>query len=206
METTYQEAGDYPDMHYEYIYDDLFKQEDVNNLVLPEPKNVSDDVVEFKEKVHRRASKQIDIPLSDLDNYAQIALENGVRLHRLLELVSFTTRDTSFIKDKKDREIIDRVLALSIFNGVTEENVKKEFTYYDEKNSTFGSVDLLMEKDGLYYIVDYKTSNIDDPHYEEQLFTYRDNLKAILKKEDKDFKMILLSILEGVIRVVPNRV
>lgn len=202
METTYQEAGDYPDMHYEYLHDDLFKQEDGACLVLPAPKNVSDDVVEFKEKVHRRASKQIDIPLSDLDNYVQSVIENGVRLHRLLELVSFTTRDTSFIKDKKDREIIDRVLALSIFDGVTEENVKKEFTYYDEKNSTYGSVDLLMEKDGLYYIVDYKTNNIDDPHYEEQLLTYRDNLKDILKKEDKDFKMILLSILKGEAREV----
>ena len=61
------------------------------------------------------------------------ALRYGEKLHRYLELVNFTSKDTSWIKDPEDRALISRVLALPLFAKVGEAKLYHEYAFYDQE-------------------------------------------------------------------------
>ena len=160
-----------------------------------------DKEIVFVKKERKRASMK---PV-DTENEVTEALERGVRLHRLMELVSFTTRDTSFIKNVHDRKMIDSILSLPLFDGVSEDMVNKEFAYFDEEYSTSGSIDLLIRnKDNTFTIVDYKTNDIDKEEYDEQLKTYRRNVLSIFGTKENQVRMVLLSLRTGKTREVKD--
>ena len=64
-----------------------------------------------------------------------------------------------------------------------------EFVYDDSK----GIIDLLIEYDNHYTIVDYKLKNTQDDAYLKQVKGYKDYLKSITNKEIKTY---LYSILD----------
>ena len=151
---------------------------------------VNDDHIEFKERIHLKASKTTN----DEELPAQEILDYGTYLHRLLELVDFKTKDTSFIKNEHDRKIIDKVLQLHLFDNLENTSIYQEYTYYDEELLSSGSIDLLIIKGDQYYIVDYKAKHTGDVAYINQLQTYRRNIAKIFKTEN--ISLYLLSILD----------
>lgn len=154
-------------------------------LPLPEFKSVS-----FPAKVlpHERASK------ASLEPLDEGALNYGRKLHRLLQLVDFTTKDTSFIVDKEDRSKIDRVLALPLFQDVETAEVYPEYAYFDEQDGIHGSIDLLLIYPDKAVVVDYKAKSIDDPAYAKQVSLYASYVKRVFKK---DCETYLLSIIDA---------
>ncbi len=209
-EISYYKEDGYPDLHEmislssvngkresEIILDDPTKDKTVDGYQRMEN---SDTEVQLEKKEHHRAS----MSMRDEEDDVSKALERGIRLHRYLELVSFTTRDTSFIKKEKDRRKIDDILSLPLFSHVEESMVSKEYTYYDEELSTYGSIDLLIRKDNHYTIVDYKTSNIDHEEYDRQLKIYRDNISKIFHTDKANIRMVLLSLKDGKTREVKD--
>lgn len=163
------------------------------------PLNINDEPIEFKQRIHLRASKEV----SDEELPSQELLDYGVKLHRLLELVDLKTKDTSFIKDKKEKELIDDALKLHIFDNLANATIFKEYGYYDDELLTSGFIDLLIVKNDEYYIIDYKTRNIYDSAYDEQLHTYARNVSKLFNVEDTNkIHMYLLSIETGKIRKV----
>ena len=127
---------------------------------------------------------------------------NSLQLHRLLELVDFKKKDTSFIEDKADRKLIDDVLNLPLFEDVNSYSIYKEYEYFDEINNTNGIIDLLLVKEKNALIIDYKTTSFDDINYDNQLKTYRRNISKIFKIDEENIKMYLLSITRCKIRKV----
>ncbi len=101
------------------------------------------------------------------------ALAYGTRLHRLLEIVDFNTKDTSFITNDKEKTIIDKVLSLPVFDDVADAKVYHEYAFFDEEENIHGSIDLLMVYKDHAYIIDFKTKHIDDPAYLKQLSIYK---------------------------------
>ena len=202
---SYYKKDEYPDLYQIKPLLDctaVIKKE----IVIDDPKKDErmkdkDKEIVFVKKEHKRASMK---PV-DTENEVTEALERGIRLHRLMELVSFTTRDTSFIKNVHDRKMIDSILSLPLFDGVNEDMVNKEFAYFDEEYSTSGSIDLLIRnKDNTFTIVDYKTSHIDKEEYDEQLMTYRRNVESIFGVNDNQVRMVLLSLRTGKTREVKD--
>ena len=169
------------------------------NFLLPSLKIDDSDIVFFpKCNEKKRASKQI---LDDEELDAKInLLDYGTKLHTYLELTDFHTKDTSFITDKKDREIINKVLSLPLFSDLSDAKVFHEYSYFDEQFQTTGSIDCLIIKPKEILIIDYKTKNISDPEYDSQLKVYRRNIEFLFP--DKEVRMILLSILNCEIREV----
>ena len=56
-----------------------------------------------------------------------------------------------------------------------------------------GVIDLMIEYDDIIYIVDYKTKNIEDIHYNEQVLGYKNYISKI---KNKEIKCYLYSIIE----------
>lgn len=199
---SYYKKDEYPDLYQIRPLTDCTTAKK-SEIVIDDPKddermNDKDKEIVFIKKEHKRASMK---PV-DTENDVTEALERGIRLHRLMELVSFTTRDTSFIKNTNDRKMIDSILSLPLFDGVKEEMVNKEFAYFDEEYSTSGSIDLLIKDNDTYTIVDYKTNDISKEEYDEQLKTYRRNVVSIFGVDEKQVRMVLLSLRTGKTREV----
>lgn len=196
------QAEDYPDLN-ELVDVSTFALENhAADVILDKDFRINEEPIEFEPVVHQRASK---IMTAVEDEEIQEALEKGTRLHRLMELVSFTTKDTSFITDAEERRLIDRVLSNPIFDHLKEEEVSKEFIYYDDLYQTSGSIDLLIHKDGKFIIVDYKTSDISPAYYDDQLHVYQRNIMKLYGCGKEDMRLILFSLATGKTREVKTQ-
>jgi len=137
---------------------------EVEDVPAPEFRTIKVDAV-VKER--KKASKTSVEPIDEG------ALAYGTRLHRILEVVDFKTKDTSFITSDKEKSVIDKVLSLPIFDDVEKAKVYHEYSFYDSDENIHGSIDLLLVYEDHAYIIDYKTRHIDDPAYEKQLGIYK---------------------------------
>ena len=72
-----------------------------------------------------------------------------------------------------------------------------EYEFTDE--GRHGMIDLLIETEHTFLIVDYKLKNIDSKSYDDQLNGYRTYLKKITNKE---IKCYLYSIIDGIYREI----
>ncbi len=156
-------------------------------------KSIDNKPIEFKDRVKLRASK---MKVEDEDNIQEI-FSYGTYLHRLLELTDLVTKDTSFINKINDRKLIDKVLSNSIFDNLKEENIRKEYGYYDDLLGTSGFIDLLLIKDGNYYIIDYKSKHTGDDAYKNQLHTYQRNIQRLFNVNKDKIHLYLLSIIDN---------
>ena len=119
------------------------------------------------------------------------ALRFGEKLHRLLELSDFASKDSSWIKEDAERKLIQGVLSLSLFEKAGEAKVYHEYAFYDEDNDLNGIIDLLLVYPDHIDLVDFKASNIEDEAYVKQLDSYSEYLKKVF---NKPIKRYLLSI------------
>lgn len=193
------QTDDYPDLNRLVETSVNVRKKQETHIELDSSLTRVDDEITFAPVINQTASHTVshmeDEEIAD-------ALEKGTRLHRLMELVSFTTKDTSFIRDKRERALIDRILKNEIFVGVDDDCVQKEFAYYDEIFNTSGSIDLLIHKGDTFIIVDYKTSDISPLYYDEQLHVYQRNIMNLYHVDKDKIKLLLLSLTTGKIREV----
>jgi ATP-dependent helicase/nuclease subunit A len=152
-----------------------------------------DSKIQIENKEEKRASKIYVDP-----DVQQSTLDYGTYLHRLLELTDFKTKDVSIIQEEKERNIIANVLKLPLFANLQGKTIYKEYAFFDEEANTSGFIDCLIvdETAKEITIIDYKTKNINDEEYVNQLGKYEKNISAIFK--GYAIKKYLLSILEGV--------
>ena len=126
-------------------------------------------------------------------------LRYGTKMHELLEIVDFKTKDTSFIKNKKEREHIDKIVNLDIFKNVNDALIYHEYEFDDEINNTVGIIDCLIIYKDHIDIIDFKLKSLDDEQYLSQLEIYenyvKDNLNSSLP-----INKYLLSIMDGEIK------
>lgn len=122
-------------------------------------------------------------------------LEFGTKVHEVLELIDFKNPNYIGIEERVVRQI-DKFLNLDIIkqNKNARFYHEYEFVIEDNKILSHGIIDLLIETEDEFIIIDYKLKNIDDPKYREQLHGYR---KVIQNMTDKSISCYLYSIIEG---------
>ena len=129
----------------------------------------------YKEINEVHASKDLRI------NTNKYILEYGTYLHELMEIIDFYNPDLSIIKNDKIKNIISNFFNSPIMKDVKNAKIYKEYEFsYDGIN---GIIDLFLVYDDRVVLIDYKTKNIDDEHYDLQLKKYMDFLKEKFNKQ-----------------------
>jgi len=136
----------------------------------------------------KRASKELSI------DFDQEKIRFGLRIHRLLEIIDFSTLDTSFIENTEDRHFIEKALHSSLFSNSKNAKAMKEYEFLDSENDMRGIIDLLLIYQDHIDIIDYKLKNIEDPSYLAQIEVYRQYIGSRTKLKVNCY---LLSVLTG---------
>ena len=121
-------------------------------------------------------------------------LEYGSKLHEILEGLDFNNLNLDNV-NKKYHNKINNLLKLDIFKDISRATIyqEHEFYYSTETKSYNGIIDLLIEHEDSFIIVDYKTNDIDNEAYYEQLKVYYEYVKH---NTNKKIKVYLLSIVK----------
>jgi len=144
--------------------------------------------VEEKEIEKNRYSK-VNNDIYSVKDYKNI--EYGKYIHGLFEKIDFLNPDFTNM-NSFEQEKISLFLKNPIFNNVI--NIYKEYEFI--YNNRHGIIDLLLEYENEYKIVDYKLKNITDEAYIEQLKGYKEYIETITNKK---VEVYLYSILDSLL-------
>ncbi|MGL4949534.1 MAG: UvrD-helicase domain-containing protein [Anaeroplasmataceae bacterium] len=160
-----------------------------------------DDVIkkEYKEEYNKNISKQVTTLLTSKE---KTYLNTGIKYHEVLENINFKDIKYSLsILSDEYKDTMSKILNLDIFKDIEKAKVYKEheFVYKNKDDNYHGIIDLLVEHEDKFLIIDYKLSNIDNDNYKKQLATYKEYVKS---KSNKNVETYLLSILKCEVRKV----
>lgn len=174
---------------------DIFNKITVNNKKIEIKKLNEIKPTNIKESSYSKKSGLIDANTIS-------KMEYGTKLHYYLELLDLHNPDYH----KVDRQYVDKIKAFieselmtDIKNGKTYKEY--EFIYNDNGESKHGFIDLLVEYEDHFDIIDYKLKNIDDDNYDKQLNGYRKYINSI---SNKKVNCYLYSIMDSTYREVEN--
>lgn len=127
-------------------------------------------------------------------------LDFGIYMHYVFEIIDFKNNNieelnvNDFVKEK-----IKNFFKHEEFKNIKNANIFKEheIMFEDNDNHYHGFIDLLLEYEDHFDIVDYKLSNIDSTEYEKQLNGYK---KYIEKKYNKPTNIYLYSINQDILK------
>lgn len=156
---------------------------------LPEP-------IEITESHYSKST----LTLNNQDTLSKMKF--GTDMHYYLEILDFNNPDLSIIPDEfKDK--INKFLNSDLMTDILEAKTYKEyeFIYNYDNNLTHGIIDLLVEYNDHFDIIDYKLKNIDDENYDKQLNGYRSYIESI---SNKKVNCYLYSIIDEDYREVKN--
>lgn len=125
-----------------------------------------------------RYSKELNVDIDNLYKYA--LLDSGSERHEILELVDFNNIDNLPLSNE-DKLIIKNLLTKEPFNDYQKAKAYKEYSFVDGEKQ--GSIDLLLEFEDEYRVIDYKQNNIYDLNYDIQVKGYMDYIKKITSKK-----------------------
>ena len=127
-------------------------------------------------------------------------MELGSRVHYYLEALDFNEPNYDLVENKYV-DLIKSFLNSEIMKDLSKARIYKEYEFIYETNNIkeHGFIDLLMEYDDHFDIIDYKTKNIDDENYDSQLNGYRKYIESI---SDKKVNCYLYSIVDKTYREV----
>ena len=128
----------------------------------------------------KEVSKRISKPLAEDADISALAF--GERMHYLLSLTDFKTKQLPSSLNKTEEAYIQKIIALPIFTDVTSDNFYQEYRFYDEKLDQIGVIDAFILLDDKIIVIDYKLKNINDDGYDEQIRTYANYLHKLFNK------------------------
>ena len=185
--------SNYPFSQYHLDIELIKRVEKEDNEPIPTI-NIFDSVkLSDETRENRHASKELD------DDVDEELLLLGNKYHYYLELTDFNTLDTSFIKDKLDKQRIDRFLSHDLFKDMKDANIMHEYPFFDEDENVHGVIDLLVEHADHIDIIDFKLSHVNDEAYEKQLGAYQ---RYISKLTSKKINTYVTGILSGDIKKI----
>ena len=171
------------------------KEIDINSLGLNKDYNLSKLVKEFnfnstskiivdnydvEEELiaNKRVSKVVNKLLSSEEKKN---IELGLRMHYLFEITDFNNPDYSMMNDF-EKSCLKNFLNTKILDNNI--GIYKEYEFiYNNKELIHGIIDLLIIKEDVCIIVDYKLKYVDDSNYFKQLSYYREYIKDLTGKK-----------------------
>ena len=135
-----------------------------------------------------------------INKHEKEIMEFGTKIHYYLETMDLKKPDFNDI-EMQYQEKIKNFLESPLMKEKDKATIYQEYEFIDNTSDEVkhGVIDLLMEYDDSFVIIDYKLKNIDDDAYTLQLHGYRDYL---LKITNKKIKMYLYSIMDGIYREI----
>ncbi len=154
----------------------LNKDKNLNKIELKEKREFIDLNIKYNLLNEKHFSKKANklISLEDINK-----MEFGTKIHEIFELSSFTNPQNEYVK--RFIKLIDKP-----------NKIYKEHEFI-EGNSK-GIIDLLLEYDDHYKIIDYKLKDINDLEYKNQLKGYKEHIEKLTSKCVKTY---LYSILDN---------
>ena len=154
--------------------------------------------IEGKEilSIEREANKvtRLDKASKDVDEESdESTLNYGTHLHALLEIVSFINPNYDFIKDRRERKLVEGVVELVNKFDINDAQIFKEYQFVDEKRNKRGVIDLLLVYKDKAVVIDYKLKDIQDEEYKKQLLIYKEFVEDAFKVKTNCY---LLSIID----------
>ena len=169
----------------------------------PEFKSYSLDILETNsKKTIAKNSKVLDIKELNIVNEKieisrashelyldsnTFALELGTSLHFLLEIIDFKNPNYDIISDSNKRELVKSFIECPLLTSIKDGIIYKEYEFIDKEAKINGIIDLMIEYSDHIDIIDYKTSNIDDIGYINQVNIYCDYIKRITNKKTNGY-------------------
>lgn len=150
----------------------------------------------LKSSETRRASGHISDFVS-----SQVAanIERGNEVHEQLEFCNL-------FKLEEELERAEGTLKIALTNLKASELLGAMINYYTEfqfksidEYETNGIIDLLVETEDKFIVIDYKLNNIDKPEYEGQVTTYVNYIQTMSSKKVEGY---LLSLISGAVKRV----
>ena len=161
--------------------------------------NVNELVIETHEVEEKHYSKE---KLHLTTKEEKETMEFGTKVHEYLEELDFSNKDTiNLIKENYIKEKIELFLESDLMKNRLNNKMYKEYEFiYEEDNiKNHGIIDLLIDDNDKYIIIDYKLKNIDDELYDKQLNGYRNYIE---QKTNKKCLCYLYSIMDNKYREV----
>ena len=144
------------------------------------------EIIDTKEKIIKeKYSKELKL------NNDDIILNKGTELHNILFQLDFKNPDYNNI-NSNNKYLISRFLKMDFLNINAAKKIYKEYEFID--NNKHGFIDLLIEYENEYKIIDYKLSNIDDNAYIDQLKGYKEYISKLV---NKPINLYLYSLFKG---------
>ena len=131
----------------------------------------------FKEEKH--FSKE-NYNIYTIDEYNNI--EYGKHIHSVFENIDFQNPDLSNLSDFEKNTVQNFIISLD-FTKVINVYKEYEFIYNDKNDILHGIIDLLLEYDDEFKIIDYKLKNIIDDAYKKQLNGYKNYIEGLTNKK-----------------------
>ena len=130
----------------------------------------------FKEEKH--FSKE-NYKVYNVDEYNNI--EFGKHIHSIFENIDFQNPDLSNLSDFEKKSVQNFMTTIDFKNVI---NVYKEYEFiYNKTNVSHGIIDLLLEYDDEFKIIDYKLKNVIDDAYKNQLKGYKEYIESLTNKK-----------------------
>ena len=174
-----------------------YKEIDINNINLSKKYNLVKNG-EYKNLIKENNTKlevqeiNINIPSKGDKTFSKGSnhlitskeksnLEEGIKLHELLELTDFKNIDSPSL-DNWEKSIIYNFIKQINLNY---KNIYKEYEFVYDKDSVeyHGIIDLMIEYDNYINIIDYKLKNTLDEAYIKQLNGYKEYIEELFNKK-----------------------
>lgn len=145
------------------------------------------------EKGHASASLNYVI-----DKDIKDRLQVGTEIHKYLEMISYDNYENDINGLNTSNFIKNKVLSFyenlkNLIHKIKNIYHEYQFIYFNEGTEINGIIDMLVETDDSYIIIDYKLSDTSKDEYYNQLMTYK---KYISNISNKKVKMYLYSIMK----------
>lgn len=143
--------------------------------------------VQSKDLSNKHASVEIEDLISK-DKY--YLLKRGTKFHEILENLDLKNPSLDGLDEFYQKHIKSFLNKINL-NGakIYQEH---EFIYESNNEEIHGIIDLLLEYDDYFAIIDYKLSNADVKKYKDQLMTYKKYLNSISNKKVKAYLYSLM--------------
>lgn len=161
--------------------------------------NTTRIIISNKKEEYKHFSKSMQ-ELNTID--LQRNLDFGIYMHYIFEIIDFKNNNIEDLNvDNFVKEKIHNFFNHEEFKNIKDANIFKEHEIMFEDNNEryHGFIDLLLEYQDHFDIVDYKLSNIDHEEYQKQLIGYK---KYIEKKYNKPTNIYLYSINQDILKKI----
>jgi len=172
-----------------YLYSKSIKNIDLNSK-FEDFTVVNIEVLNSKKEYLHYSKDEVKL----LDKKTVENMSFGTRIHEIFELIDFKNVDYSLL-NSFEQEKVKNFLNNEIVKNIKDATIYKEFEFIfeEDNNQMHGIIDLLLEYDDHFDIIDYKLKNVDDKNYIKQLNGYKDYIN---KKSNKKVNLYLYTIVD----------